>query len=159
MLFVFSSLFLTAGHIQAWEGTVVKVLDGDSMKIKRKQNGRVYEIRLYGIDTPEYKQPYSNKARQFTKRLSLGKVVFVRKKDIDRYDRIVALVTSGEKLVNRELVWNGLAWFYARYCIEQPLCGELQSLEMQARKQGRGLWRDTNPVSPWDWKHRKKQVR
>ncbi len=151
-----SLLFVSIGPVLAWEGAVVKVLDGDSMKVKNKGNGRVYEIRLYGIDTPEYRQPYSNKARQLTRRLVLGKEVSVRKKDIDRYDRIVALVSRGNTLVNRELVRNGLAWFYGRYCLEQPLCDELKTLEAQARKQKRGLWRDRNPVSPWEWKHGKK---
>ena len=147
--------FLPAVQASAWQGIAVKVLDGDSLKIKR--DGMVYEIRLYGIDTPEYKQPFSNKAKQFTKRLTLGKAVFVQKKDIDKYGRIVALVSSGEKLVNRELVREGLAWFYPKYCLEQPLCGELQSIEAQARKQRRGLWRDKNPVSPWEWKRRERE--
>jgi endonuclease YncB( thermonuclease family) len=150
------SLFFPAGPVHSWEGVVVYVLDGDSLKIKQKQDSKVYEIRLYGIDTPEYKQPYSNKAKQFTKRLTFGQKVFVQKKDTDRYGRIVALVSTGTKLVNRELIREGLAWFYPRYCQEQPLCGDLQSIELQARKQRRGLWRDKKPVSPWEWKRRQR---
>ncbi|MDW7772011.1 MAG: thermonuclease family protein [Desulfobulbaceae bacterium] len=145
-------LFIAAGNVHAWEGVVVKVLDGDSIQVKR--DGKIYEIRLYGIDTPEYKQPYSNKAKQYTKRLAYRQTVSVKKKDVDRYGRIVALVSSRGKLVNKELVRSGLAWFYPRYCREQPLCGELEALEKQARKEGRGLWRDTAPVSPWEWKRR-----
>jgi micrococcal nuclease len=144
-------LLVSAGGVHAWEGVVVRVIDGDSMQIRR--DGKIYEIRLYGIDTPEYKQPYSNKAKQFTRRLAYNKTVSV---DIDRYGRIVALVFSQGKLVNRELVRAGLAWFYPKYCLEQPLCGELESLERQARKERRGLWRDNSPVSPWDWKRQEK---
>lgn len=147
-------LLVSAGGVHAWEGVVVRVIDGDSMQIRR--DGKIYEIRLYGIDTPEYKQPYSNKAKQFTRRLAYNKTVSVEKKDIDRYGRIVALVFSRGKLVNRELVRAGLAWFYPKYCLEQPLCGELESLERQARRERRGLWRENSPVSPWDWKRRDK---
>ncbi len=140
----------------AWEAVVVKVIDGDSLKVQR--NGNIHEIRLYGIDTPEYRQPYSNKAKQFTKRLAYRQIVNVVEKDIDRYDRIVALVMVQGKLINSELVREGLAWYYPRYCHSQPVCGELQLLERKARQEHRGLWRDKNPVSPWEWKRQKKSM-
>lgn len=143
-----------AGPVYAWEGFVVKVLDGDSLLINK--DSKIYEIRLYGIDTPEYKQPYSNKAKQFTKRLAYRQTVDVTKKDTDRYGRVVALVSSNGKLVNRELVRSGLAWYYPKYCRTQPLCGELETLENKARQERRGLWRDQSPVSPWDWKRQQK---
>ena len=148
------ALFISIGDIDAWEGIVVKVIDGDSLKVRQK--GKIYEMRLYGIDTPEYRQAFSNKAKQFTKRLVSGQRVSIEKKDVDRYGRIVALVVSRGKLVNRELVREGLAWYYPKYCRDQPLCGELQKLERQARKERRGLWRDENPVSPWNWKRQQK---
>lgn len=156
LIFLVPLLFF-AGSALAWEGVVVKVLDGDSIQVSR--DGRIYEIRLYGIDTPEYKQPYSNKAKQFTRRLTYRQTVSVEKKDIDRYGRIVALVFSNGALVNRELVRSGLAWFYPRYCLEQPLCGELEALEKQARKERRGLWLESAPVSPWEWKRRDRLMR
>lgn len=145
--------FIEVGHVGevwAWEGTVIRIIDGDSLIIQK--DGETHEIRLYGIDTPEYKQPYSNKAKQLISRLASRQMVSVVEKDVDRYGRIVALVTSRGKLVNRELVREGVAWFYPRYCRSQPLCGELELLEQQARKARRGLWRDNNPVPPWDWK-------
>ena len=155
MLAVVFTLLIHMGDAAAWEGVVVKVLDGDSIEVKR--NGKVHTIRLYGIDTPEYKQAYSNKAKQFTKRLVNRQKVNVVEKDIDRYGRIVALVESSGQLVNRELVREGLAWYYSKYCLAQPLCGELKDLERKARNEGRGLWRDENPVSPMDWKRQQKK--
>jgi micrococcal nuclease len=155
LLAVVFALLIQMGDACAWEGVVVKVLDGDSIEIKR--NGKVHTIRLYGIDTPEYKQAYSNKAKQFTKRLVNRQKVNVVEKDIDRYGRIVALVESRGQLVNRELVREGLAWYYSKYCLAQPLCGELKDLERKARNEDRGLWRDENPVSPMDWKRQQKK--
>jgi micrococcal nuclease len=151
-LLVFVSLFATVDRASAWEGVVVKVLDGDSLRIRR--SGKIEEIRLYGIDAPEYRQPYSNKAKQYVRRMVNGREVAVEEMDIDRYGRIVALVTLKDRLVNRELVEAGLAWYYPRYCRRQPLCGELAELEARARRQGRGLWRDPDPVPPWEWKRR-----
>lgn len=145
-----SLLLVPACSVSALEGTVVKVIDGDSLMVQWE--GKVSEVRLYGIDTPEYRQPFSNKAKQFTRKLALGQLVIVEEKDIDKYGRTVALVRSRGKLVNRELVRVGLAWYYSRYCHEQPLCGELKLLEQKAKKEKRGLWRGRNPVSPRKWK-------
>ena len=149
-------LFLPATNAVAWEGMVVKVVDGDSLRVRRDET--MHEIRLYGIDTPEYRQAYSNKAKQLTKRLAYGQRVIVEEKDVDRYGRIVALVTSRGRLVNRELVREGLAWYYPKYCRDQPLCGELRQLEEKAKKQRRGIWQDANPVSPGEWKRRQKST-
>ena len=147
-------IFLSAGQTFAWEGVVVKVLDGDSLKISR--NGKIYEIRLYGIDAPEYRQAYSNKAKRFLKKLAFRQSAEVEQKDIDRYGRLVALVTVQGELVNKELVRSGLAWFYPKYCREQPLCSQMEYLEKEARRGHRGLWRDEDPVSPWEWKRRQR---
>ncbi len=138
----------------AWNGSVVKVVDGDSLLIKRDK--KVYEIRLYGIDAPEYDQDYSNGAKQETIRLTSGHTVSVEPKGIGMYGRVIALVTSQGRLVNRELVRDGLAWFYPHYCLEQPLCRELKALEKKARLARLGLWRANDPVSPWVWKHSRK---
>ena len=146
-----------AGYPRTWEGVVVKVMDGDSLQIKG--GAGTVEVRLYGVDAPEYKQPYSNKAKQFVRRMAGGQKVSVEKMDVDRYGRLVALVSVGDRLVNRELVRAGLAWYYPRYCRRQPLCGELAELEVKARQQKKGLWRDPAPVSPWEWKRRNKPGR
>ena len=133
---------------------MVKVLDGDSIRVKK--NNEIVEIRLYGIDCPEWKQEYGTKAKQFTKKRLYHTTVEVEPKDVDRYDRVVSLVTSNGQLVNRDLVANGLAWVYPKYCREEPLCSELHRLEQAARKRRIGLWRARNPLPPWQWKRKKK---
>lgn len=145
-------LFAVPG--QAWVGEVVKVLDGDSLRVMR--DGRQYELRLYGIDTPEHGQPYGDRARGFARGLLAGQEVTVAEKDVDRYRRIVALVTCQGALVNRELVRAGLAWHYPRYCRSEPLCSELAALADEARTARRGLWADPDAIAPWEWKRQKK---
>ena len=152
--FFFVFLLFAAGQAWGWEGVVVKVLDGDSLQVRRE--GRLVEIRLYGIDTPEYRQAYSTKARQFTREMLSKQTVAVEEKDVDRYGRIVALVSCQGRLVNRELVRAGLAWYYPRYCRSQPLCGELAVLEQGARTARLGLWADPQPVAPWEWKRQQR---
>jgi endonuclease YncB( thermonuclease family) len=137
-----------------WQGNVVKVIDGDSLRVKK--GNEVIEIRLYGIDCPEWGQDYGNKAKRFTKAKMYKKTVNVEPKDVDRYGRTVALVSSSRGLINRELVRAGLAWMYPKYCKQQPLCSELKKLQNKARKRRMGLWRARDPVSPWQWKRQKK---
>lgn len=146
--------FLLFSDAYCWQGYVVKVLDGDSIKVKKGRE--VIEIRLYGIDCPEWGQDYGNRARRFSKRKLQKRRVTVETKDLDRYGRTVALVSSSGQLINRELVRAGLAWMYPKYCKEQPLCSELKELENRARNRRVGLWRAKDPVSPWQWKRQKK---
>ncbi len=135
----------------AWQGYVVKVLDGDSIRVRR--GSKVIEVRLYGIDCPEWKQAYGNRARKYTKARLEHQAVSVEPMDVDRYARVVALVSTSGRLVNRELVRDGFAWMYPKYCRREPLCSELGRLESEARSRRLGLWKDPDPVSPWPWKH------
>lgn len=143
-------LTLAYSPASAWEGYVTATSDGDSLKVKR--GNRIYEIRLYGIDCPEYGQSYWRDAGGFTRVLVLGQRVSVEPLGADRYGRIVALVRKQGRLLNSELVRNGLAWTYPRYCHAQPLCNDLELLQRGARRQRLGLWREKAPQSPWSWR-------
>ena len=47
-------------------------------------------VRLDGIDCPETRQDFSERARQLTSSLTFGEVVSVDVRDIDQYGRLVA---------------------------------------------------------------------
>ena len=51
--------------------------------------------------------------------------------------------------MNRELVRQGMAWWFARYA---PADAELARLESEAKAARRGLWSQPNPVPPWSWR-------
>jgi len=143
-------VLLASGPAWGWEGLVVAAVDGDSLEVN--ENSRFRQIRLYGIDSPEYGQPGWQAARALTRALVLGQRVRVEPMDRDGYGRTVALVWCQGQLVNRELVRQGQAWVYRRYCREQPLCRELDGLEQAARRAGLGLWRERAPEPPWAWR-------
>lgn len=136
----------------AWEGKVIGTPDGDSLRIKK--GGQVSEVRLYGIDSPEYGQSCWQEAKALAKGLVMGKNVMVEPMDTDQYGRVVALVHYQGRIINRELVRNGMAWVYPRYCQAQPLCREMKALEQAARRQGVGVWREKAPMPPWLWRGR-----
>jgi micrococcal nuclease len=142
-------------------GQVVGVSDGDTIRVLREVQGKKEElrIRLWGIDCPEDGQPYSKVAKQFTSDAVFKKPVSVEVKDTDRYGRKVGIVSydvqergrTVRKSLNLELVRAGLAWWYTRYA---PAATDLRDAEREARAARRGLWKDANPVAPWEWRRR-----
>ena len=151
------ALVLAAAPAMAWQGRVRSVPDGDSLTVERA--GRTVKIRLYGIDSPEYRQPGWLEARDFTRRLVSGRSVEIEQMDRDNYGRVVALVVRDGVLVNRELVRAGHAWQYPRYCRSRDLCAEMASLQDAARAERLGLWREPSPLPPWKWKRLTKNRR
>lgn len=70
----------------------------------------------------------------------------------DRYGRNVGAVTCDGVNANEKMVESGLAWVYTQYAAANS---PLFRLEQQARLAKRGLWRDANPVPPWEWRKRR----
>jgi endonuclease YncB( thermonuclease family) len=135
----------------AWSGKVVGVIDGDSIKVLH--DGRQEQIRLWGIDCPEKNQDFGTKAKQATSTLVFAKTVEVEPVTTDRYGRTVAFVRVGVTLVNEELIRQGLAWVYTRYC-DRPICQGWKVLEAEAREKKRGLWSMSDAVPPWEFRRR-----
>ena len=61
VLFLF--LFLPFQAL-SWPGVVLSVHDGDTLRVRNEQ-GRVINIRLWGVDAPELGQPYGKASRNF----------------------------------------------------------------------------------------------
>ena len=128
-------------------GKVVRVSDGDTIEVLRA--GRAVRVRLQGIDCPESRQAYGTRAKQFTASLAFGKTVAVQVHGTDQYGRILGeVILPDGRSLNRELVRSGYAWWYRRYS-DDPV---LQQLEEEARRERRGLWRDKNPIPPWEFR-------
>ena len=76
--------------------------------------------------------------------------------DTDRYERSVGVVTTDDGgILNRELLTNGYAWLYTRYC-KAYFCSEWQAQEMRARKSKSGLWSYKAAVEPRNWRKAKR---
>jgi endonuclease YncB( thermonuclease family) len=123
-----------------------------------------HKIRLAAIDAPERSQAYGERSKQHLSSLVYGKIVLVQWDKRDRYRRIVGRVFAAECAAMRcrysvdaglEQIKAGLAWHYKQYEKEQPPDARLQyaALEQQARERHEGLWRDTEPLPPWTYRH------
>ncbi len=145
--------FCSSSAAQSYKSAqVVKVIDGDSIEVNI--GNKKITVRLWGIDTPEYRQPYSKAAKKETRRLLHKKTITLEVKDWDAYGRMVALVRlDNGLLVNEELVKSGYAWVHVYYC-KVAICQKWKGYEQQARQERLGLWREKNPVAPWVWKQK-----
>jgi len=146
-------LVLASASAHAWTGQVVAVTDGDTIKVL--QDDRETKVRLYGVDTPEKKQAFGQKARDLTASMVAGKVVDVEPVDLDRYGRTVGIVTVAGRSLNEELLKSGFAWVYRQYC-HRGECSAWIMEESQARAARIGLWADPAPLPPWEWRRTKK---
>lgn len=154
----FLCLFLLAPPCaaSAWESRTRSVHDGDSINVVNAE-GALVNIRLYGIDAPETRQPYGQQAKKRLGKLVARKHVRIEVLDTDRYGRNVALVrTADGTLANEEMVRAGLAWVYDEYCTRDDICQPLRTAQAEARTAGRGLWADSEPTPPWQWRKQHK---
>lgn len=131
-----------------FSGKAVGITDGDTISVMHI--GRAEKIRLNRIDCPEKGQAFGQRAKQLTSHLAFGKEVTVKVLDVDKYGRTVGdvILPDGTDL-NHELVRAGMCWWYRKYA---PIDAVLERLETEAREAKRGLWVETNPIPPWEWR-------
>ncbi len=158
-IFIFCLIVFVADaqllQAQVWHGKVVRVIDGDSLIVKKGDTS--HEVRLYGIDAPEHGQDYSKVSARYVRKKWLGEKVSVEPMDIDKYGRIIAFVRNNGKLVNKEMVRVGLAWVYPWFCREKPICTEMKKEQAKARKNRLGLWKNVDFMPPWQWRRNNKR--
>jgi endonuclease YncB( thermonuclease family) len=135
----------------SFKAKVIGVTSGDSIVILLDNNTQL-KVRLEGIDCPELNQAYGDSAKQATVALCFKKRVRVEKIGLDGYGRTLAFVYVDTVCVNKELIRRGLAWHYAEFNNDP----ELAQLEVDARNNKIGLWQQTDPVAPWDFRRKKK---
>jgi endonuclease YncB( thermonuclease family) len=133
---------------------VKKIIDGDTILVVNGQGN--IKVRLWGIDTPEYRQPYSKAAARFTRKLLQNTTVDLIVKDWDDYGRMVALVKMADgQSVNELLIKSGYAWVHIYYC-KEPVCQTWKNYEKDARASNLGLWQEAEAIAPWVWKRQNK---
>ena len=134
------------------------VYDGDTVLLATREASRL-KVRLYGIDAPETTkpdapgQPFGAVARRTLMFKVMGRQVSAEIMDNDQYQRAIGVIRYGGRDINREMVAEGMAWAYRPYLAGAYL-SEYDGAERAARSQHRGLWRDANPLPPWEFRKR-----
>ena len=122
---------------------VERVVDGDTLLLANRQR-----VRLIGVDTPESVkpdspvEPFGPEAATFVRVLVEGRDVrleFDRERE-DQYGRVLAFVYIGDRLLNEEILREGLG----RALLKFPYSGEMKKrfreAEGEAKAARRGIW-------------------
>lgn len=129
---------------------VVGVSDGDTVTVLSEARQEV-KCRLYGIDAPESRQAFGQVSKRALSDAIYGKHVQITVTDRDRYGRSICKIFLDGAEVNVAMVRAGYAWVYRRYTKDQ----RYYAAESAAREERAGLWRDSNPVPPWDFRRKR----
>ncbi len=129
---------------------VIGIIDGDTIDILYHQ--LPLRIRLEHIDAPEKRgsQPYGNKAKTILSDLCFGQdVTIITEGDFDMGGRLIGEIVNKNGInVNKEMVRCGYAWHFKKYSEDN----NYDQLEKEARNKKIGLWREKNPIAPWDFR-------
>lgn len=152
----------------ALRGTVTYIYDGDTVKV-RLESGKEKRVRLIGVDSPELNDPqeagrlWAFLARRFASSALYQKTVRLTRdrEEVDAYGRLLAYVwTDDGTMFNEALVREGFARAYLKYPFDEAVKARLRGAEDEARRDGRGLWREKpfDVVGPGEARARLGQV-
>ncbi|MGT6257290.1 thermonuclease family protein, partial [Escherichia coli] len=99
------------GNSTTFEAKVVKIVDGDTITALDAQNTTI-KIRMYGIDAPESKQAFGQKAKQALTTAIATKIVTVIDHGTDIYGRMLGTIWLDGYDINASMVDSGYAWVY-----------------------------------------------
>lgn len=133
---------------------VVGISDGDTLTARCPTDDPEHpyqqvRVRLAGIDAPEKRQPFGERSRQHLAEMCFKEQARIAVRTTDRYGRSVADVECKGQDAGTEMVRAGYAWWYVRYGKEHR---HLADVEVDARARRVGLWKDREPVAPWEWR-------
>lgn len=136
-------------------GKVVGITDGDTVTLRT--DTETYQVRVMGIDAPEKRQAFGSTSKKALSDCAFGKQVEVVTRKKDFHGRLIGQVFADHLDCGLRQVELGLAWHYKAYAKEQePSDRESYArAEDQARAERLGLWSESAPTPPWDFRHPK----
>jgi endonuclease YncB( thermonuclease family) len=149
---LYCALPVKANTLQA---IVVEVNDGKTITVEN--TGRRIKVALKAAEAPEQDQPYGDVARLHLASFVLNRQVLVEYTGLGADALLIARVFCENRDIGLQMIRDGVAWFDRNY--ESELGAQSQRLyadsEQAARSEHRGIWQDSSPVPPWEWRQAK----
>lgn len=136
---------------QTLSGKVVAIKDGDTVVVLDSLNNQT-TLRLAEVDCPEKSQPFGTNAKQFTSDQIYFKTIKYVVTDTDRYGRSIAMIyyDTDNKYLSAEIIKAGMGWHYKKYSTSK----ELATFQENAKQNKIGLWIDSNPIEPSEFRRK-----
>jgi endonuclease YncB( thermonuclease family) len=149
---LYCALPVKANTLQA---IVVEVNDGKTITVEN--TGRRIKVVLKAAEAPEKDQPYGDAARLHLAGFVFNRQVTVEYTGLGAGALLIARVFCEDRDIGLQMIRDGVAWFDRNY--ESELGAQAQRLyadsEHAARSEHRGIWQDSSPVPPWEWRQAK----
>ena len=142
----FVLLMLALAEVQAVElkGTVIDVIDGDSVRVK-SAGGTRYKVQLNGVVAPVTREGITT-----LRKLILNKSVTVEWQRRDKWHRLVGTIYLDGLNINREMIRLGHGWFYAPGSYPEEIRNSYVQAGDEAQQASRGLWGGEETTPPWE---------
>lgn len=124
---------------------VLEVLDGDTILLEHD-----VRVRLRHVDAPELQFCGGPEAKDFLTKLVKNKRIIIKEQIIDNYGRPMALVYSGNTLINQEMLKSGWVRYHSDNTSQT---NTLKSTADKAKESLIGIWgskcyQKSNPDNP-----------
>ena len=143
------SLFILSNSLiifaQTYSGKIIKVIDGDTFVFQAAEGN--LKIRMLAIDAPEHDQPAGQESKAFLATFE-NKAGILKAESVDKYGRTLAYLFIDNQNINLLCVRNGHAWHYKQYNKDEAFA----QAEKQAKAEKLGLWKEPDPIPPWNWR-------
>jgi len=154
--------------VRTIDAIVNTVSDGDTITIVDSR-GTTVKVHLYGVDAPHKEkskkdgehigkpgQPYGKEAWNILAAKINGKRVRVDVMATDRKNNAISVVWLSGRNINMEMVAEGWGWPDRRYLDPAHEPAYVQA-ENKARSGKLGLWQQSNPQPPWEFRKMQKK--
>ncbi|MXW07140.1 MAG: hypothetical protein F4X56_05535 [Gammaproteobacteria bacterium] len=152
----------TESNIVVTSGIVTDVIDGDTFKYCPTKDDPCsedewVEVDLWGVDAPELtpeEQFFSKKASQYLLDELLKQTVILEQMNTDDAAKPmvkVLIVNHPNSNFNVHLLMEGHGWSTVTDEDDVEDVVSYREAEKFAQKRKLGLWREIEPVAPWNW--------
>lgn len=142
-------------------GRIVQIVDGDTVVMQTGQQR--HTLNLAGLDAPERLQAFGQQSRSGLAQLLFNQQARAECRPRDKHGHRACTLRvqppdcaqCGMTLdVGHAQVAAGMAWWDREPSQTEAQRSDYQNAEFMAQARRRGLWADTRPIPPWDWRKR-----
>ncbi|MCF6283921.1 MAG: thermonuclease family protein [Candidatus Hydrogenedentes bacterium] len=149
-VFLWPSCSEAVGVDSAFDAVFVRPLATANVIVVRSKDGTERSVRLFGVACPVTPQPHARQAVDFLTSRLKGASLSVEVLTTDNQGLPVAWVRSMDGTrINEEILQKGLGWWDEP---NAPDATKLRKYTVEALTAGKGLWKDTAPLAPWDYR-------